>query len=491
MSFHPGVTRRRLLAGAACLASGAGFLRWSGRGAFGAALAPTAEVGPGRTIGLNLVAAERPAALPCFSGHTLPLWTFSEGAWPPVVRANPGDRLEVLFENRLPRANEHTSIHWHGIRLPNDQDGVPYLVQQPVMPGESFRYHFALPDTGTFFFHSHCNGSEQLGRGLTGILIVDGDTTVPYAADETILLRDWLIDPDGASFRNFTTARGAHRAGTFGNVRSANGAIRPEIPLPSSADCRLRLINGDPTRVMELEVTGAEAAVIAIDGAALPPFPLATWLLGPGMRIDLAVRAPGEGGTAEIVDRRLAEPVSLATLVGTGAAGTAKPFDPLPLRAPRIPEPVIAGAETLAFVFGDADGNGVSATVDGPPDALAIGTLCLSSYDFWTINGTAWPGRDHARIPPPLAELQLGRSYIFRLTNGTDLIHPIHFHGHTFKVLGSDRRSLPMHHADTVLLTPKETVEVAFVADNPGDWMLHCHIIEHQEAGMMGYLRVA
>src|SRR4029078_6517475 len=149
------------------------------------------------------------------------------------------DQLEAVLDNRLRRENEHTSIHWHGIRLPNDQDGVPYLVQPPVMPGKSFRYSFVPPDTGTYFCHTHCNTSEQLGRGLFGILIVEGDAPEPYAADETILLRDWLIDLDDVKFRNFTTPRGAHRAGTFGNVRSANGANETEIRLPSSADCRL------------------------------------------------------------------------------------------------------------------------------------------------------------------------------------------------------------------------------------------------------------
>jgi FtsP/CotA-like multicopper oxidase with cupredoxin domain len=487
----PLLTRRRFLAGAAYLTATAALVRSSAGISFNDALAAPAAPVAGRTVPVHLVAAERPAALPCFSGRVLPLWTFSEAAWPPVIRINRGDRLDVVLDNRLPRANEYTSIHWHGIRLPNDQDGVPYLVQPPVMPGESFRYSFTPPDTGTFFFHSHCNTSEQLGRGLVGILIVDGDTTEPYAADETILLRDWLVDPDAGTFRDFTTKRGAHRAGTFGNVRSANGAADTEIRLPSSADCRLRLINVDPTRIMEIAIVGAEAAVIAIDGTAVPRFELKTWLLGPAMRLDLAVRAPAEGSVAHLVDRRLAEIVPLARLVGTGTSGPAKSFDPLPLRAGRIPEPDIAGADQLTFTLAAAESDASAIAVDDPANALAIGPLCLSSDGFWTINGRAWPGRDHSKIPRPLAVLERGRSYLFKLKNGSPLMHPIHFHGHTFKVLQSDRRALPVHHADTVLVMPDETIDVAFVADNPGRWMFHCHIVEHQETGMMGYLQVA
>jgi FtsP/CotA-like multicopper oxidase with cupredoxin domain len=117
--------------------------------------------------------------------------------------------------------------------------------------------------------------------------------------------------------------------------------------------------------------------------------------------------------------------------------------------------------------------------------------MCLSSKTFWAINKQSWPEQGHQRLPPPLAVLTRGKSYIFELVNRTPHMHPIHIHGHTFTVLDSNKRELPQHLADTVLLTPKERIRVAFVADNPGDWMFHCHIIEHQETGMMGIIRVS
>jgi FtsP/CotA-like multicopper oxidase with cupredoxin domain len=484
------LTRRHFLAGAACLVSGAGIAGSSRGAAFSQPLAAPPTPGAGKMVPVSLVAAERPGTLPCFSGRTLPLWTFSDGSWPPVIRLDLGDRLDVAFENRLPRENEHSSIHWHGIRLPNDQDGVPYLVQPPVEPGGRFDYSFVPPDTGTFFFHTHCNTTEQLGRGLVGILIVDGDTTEPYAADETILLRDWLVDLDDSAFRNFKTARGASRAGTYGNLRSANGAAQAEVRLPASRDCRLRLINSDSTRVMELSISDAEAAVIAIDGIAVAPFDLGKWLLPPAARIDVVLRAPADGREALLVDSRLDPAVTLARLVGYGTAPEAGSFDPRPLRAGRIPEPDLTAAEQLDFSFARA-GDATTVAADDPLIAALLGSLCLSSDDFWTINGRNWPGRDHSVIPPPLAILQAGRTYAFKLKNDSQLMHPIHIHGHSFKVLRSNQRSLPVHHADTVLLLPGETVEVAFVADNPGRWMFHCHVIEHQETGMMGYVEVA
>ena len=135
-----------------------------------------------------------------------------------------GDRLEATLQNRLGRKDEATSIHWHGIRLPNSQDGVPFLVQPLVHPGESFRYAFEPPDTGTYFFHTHCNTAEQLGRGLEGLLIVDGDVTEPYDADVVLLMRDWHVDLSSGQFNPFFSLRGAGRAGSYGAVRSVNGA---------------------------------------------------------------------------------------------------------------------------------------------------------------------------------------------------------------------------------------------------------------------------
>ena len=226
------------------------------------------------------------------------------------------------LQNNLPREDEHSSIHWHGIRLPNDQDGVPYLTQQPVWPGEEFSYSFVPPDTGTFFFHPHCDTAQQLGRGMAGVLIVEGDESEPYDADVPIVLRDWRIDDAGDGFLPFFTPDGAGKGGTFGTVRSANGEINPEIVLPASGDCRLRLLNLDNTRVMEVGVEGAEAAIVAIDGIALPPLPLKSWRFGPAMRLDIVVRAPADGETVRLVDyfRRRARAARPADRQGRGAA---------------------------------------------------------------------------------------------------------------------------------------------------------------------------
>jgi len=484
------LTRRQFIVSAAGVVAGAALASAGAQPRYTRKLATAAEPGPGKTVAVRLSAAERPIALPCFGGRALPLWTFSDGAQPPVLRLNLGDRLEASLENKLPRPNEFTSIHWHGIRLPNDQDGVSYLVQAPVRPGETFRYSFVPPDTGTFFFHTHCNTVEQLGRGLMGILIIDGDTTEPYDADKVLVIRDWHVDPAVGEFTPFFTLRGAGRAGTYGPLRSVNGVVNPEITLPASGDCRLRLINADTTRIMQIGVEGAEAAIIAIDGVAIPPVPLSLWAMGPAMRIDVVIRSPQGTRVARLVDRSSQERFELAHFVGSGEPRRKSRFFPAPLRAGRIPDPDLKAATRLDFTFRASDTGRLIATPDdsayGP-----IGEICTNSRTFWTINDRAWPDRDHSRLPPPLAILQRGHSYVFVLKNSSEFSHPLHIHGHTFKLLRSNKQNRPVHHADTLLLLPEEQAEVAFVADNPGDWMFHCHIIEHQETGMMAYVRVA
>ncbi|MGE0457774.1 MAG: multicopper oxidase family protein [Bauldia sp.] len=434
---------------------------------------------------MSLRAAERMVFLPAFGGHSLPLWTFSEDSWLPVIRVPFGAVLEVDFENALPRDGEYATIHWHGIRLPNDQDGVPYLVQDPVLPGEAYHYRFIPPDTGTFFFHTHCNTAEHLGRGLVGILIVEGDETEPYDADELLVLRDWSVDLTSGMFRAFTTARGAADAGTLGEVRTVNGVVDPEIALPGKADCRLRILNVDPTRIMEIGIDGADAAVVAIDGIAVPPFPLDHWPLGPGMRIDVVIRTPS-AGAARLIDHGAEPAAALARLVATGPALRAGRFDPAPLRAGRIPTPDPARAETVEFILASAD---VASFASGDPWRAILGELCLSGNGFWSIDEQMWPSALGSRLPRPLAQLRLGGTYRLVIRNQSDILHPTHLHGFSLHMRAAN--GMPSHYRDTVLVQPHGVVEGFFIADNPGSWMIHCHVAEHQETGMMGYFTVA
>jgi FtsP/CotA-like multicopper oxidase with cupredoxin domain len=433
---------------------------------------------------LDLTARQRALQLPTASAAS-PVWTYAD-TWPLVVRAPRGQVFRADLHNELA---EHTTIHWHGIRLPMAMDGVPYMTQPPVEHGQSFAYEFTPPDAGTFFFHPHCDTVTQLGRGLAAALIIEDPAEQGlFAADLVCAIKDWQLNPDG-SFGAFITDKGAARAGTFGNVETVNAQPLAELEAPAGGWVRLRVLNLDSSRIVVLDLAGAEGRIVATDGNPLPPIPVKGWRLGPAMRADIVFRMP-EDPSADVMLNNVfsTAPRPLARIA---AAGSAKSSPAMPeLVATSVPEGDPAQAKRLSF---DLTAGHVSPQLEAylKETGLTIDALCLPGQTFWAINGQSWAGQNHQLIPPPLAELKLGQPYLFEIFNGTPHPHPIHLHGHTFRVLRSNKKDLIPHLADTVLVAPKERVEICFIADNPGDWMMHCHIIEHQETGMMGYFRVA
>lgn len=484
------IDRRAMLFSAAALAGAAG-TRW--------ALADTSPIfdraeavlAPNPSNGhYAFEIAERMTSLPCFGGKTLPLWTFAPGQTFPIVRLKHGQIFNATVRNALTRPGEDVTIHWHGLRIRNREDGVPYLTQAPIRPGAEGSYNFTPPETGTFFFHTHCNSVEHFGRGLVGAMIVDGDESEASDADLVLMMKDWRLDADN-QFLPFTSLEAAAKAGSYGTVRAINGVTKPSYTVPTSANVRIRFLNVDPSRISEIGIEGADAAIIAVDGNGCDPIPLGTWRMGPASRLDILMRSPKLGGTARLMDYFSPEPLVLAEFASDGPARRADTFTPVPLL--RMPYKIAdrSSAERIPFAFSATATGQAIADLGALIGNIPIGKLCLSKKSLWAINKQSWASTDHSDAGPALASLQLGKSYIFELHNQTPHAHPIHIHGHTFEVMGSSLRTPPPHRADTVLLRPKERLEVAVVADNPGKWMFHCHILEHQESGMMGYIAVA
>jgi FtsP/CotA-like multicopper oxidase with cupredoxin domain len=300
-------------------------------------------------------------------------------------------------------------------------------------------------------------------------------------------MKDWRIGRDG-TFLPFSTDEGAAKSGTPGTVRSVNGATSPVIKVPSSANVRIRFYNLDPTRISEIGLEGTDAAIIAIDGNGLPPMTFESWRLGTAMRVDILLRTAPAGGSVKLYDYYSAEPFLLAEFKSEGPPKRRDAFDPTPLKVMPFAKLDEANAQIIPIEFAATPtGQAIAAIGAGP--GIELGSLCLAKRTFWAINKQAWP-RDHRELGPPLAVLKSGRSYILELDNTTPRSHPIHIHGHTFEVLNSSKRKLPRIRCDTVLLLPNERIQVGFVAGLPGKWMFHCHILEHQEAGMMGYFEV-
>ena len=411
-------------------------------------------------------------------------WTFNGTVPGPVLRVRQGGTLRIAYENLLP---EESTVHWHGIRLPNAMDGVPHLTQPPVPPGGTFRYEFRVPDAGTFWYHPHANSSAQLGRGLYGALVVE-ETEPPFCdRDEVWVLSDFRLDRDARVTADFANLRDASHAGRIGNTVAVNGRVPESFAMRAGERLRLRLVNAANARIFRLRFEGHAPVVIALDGHPVSPHGIGEGLvLGPGMRADLMIDAVAKAGSSHRVldDWTRDSAYRLLDLVYAAAPLRDGPTRE-PVRAPAhnaVPEPDLAAAERLRL---DLDGGAMSRELQRatPEERRGIGER-MRRGGVWTLNGAAMTGHSHAH--EPMFRLKLGRSYVIQLRNYTAWHHPIHLHGVAFRVVGDARRAW----RDTVLLAPNERMEIAFVADNPGDWMLHCHILEHQAAGMMATMRI-
>lgn len=464
------ISRRNLLQGAAALGL--------------AAVAPTGSAMAGETA-LHLRPA--PARVPLVGGNwgATDVWAYDGQIPGPVIRVRQGGRLAVRVENGLP---EETTVHWHGIRMPNAMDGVPHLTQAPILPGDAFSYEFDLPDAGTFWYHPHANSSVQLGRGLSGALIVEEAEPPRVDRDLVWLLDDWRLTRDAALAEDFGNFHDASHAGRLGNTVTLNGRLPDRIALRPGERLRLRLINAANARVFGLDFGELAPVVVALDGQPVAPHAPEGGVvtLGPGMRADLMLDVPA----------RMAGPVAVRDVFYAGQeyhfADLAPEGEPLRDRAPDWPmelppnplaEPDVARARREAIVFhGGMMGQAMmGARADAMMAEMREGRL-------WFVNGAAATGH----LLAPLLSVARDESVVLEMENLTAWHHPIHLHGHAFRVLRRDGRPTPRREwQDTVLMAPRERVEVGFVADNPGDWMLHCHVLEHQASGMSAVLRVA
>ena len=467
----PLLSRRTLIQGSAVAAAygiGAGIA-----GRFG-----TASAAP-KPVGIDAVLTEG-----MIDGKTATkkLMTYalagaSEPGLAPVLRMRKGEEFAARLSNRL---DEPTTVHWHGLRIPNAMDGVPILTQPYVYPGDGFDYRFTPPDAGTFWYHPHCNTLTQIGRGMTGAIVVEDPKDAVFDAEVVLNLRDWRLGGDG-QFIDQYKARDAAKSGTFGTVRTANWQSQPDYDVPAGGFLRLRIVASDVTRIYNLRINGAEAVIIAIDGQPLPrTTPLDMSVIAPGQRLDLVVRMPeSEGASVDLEDIRPSRPKTIARFRSIGASLKRDLGDVAPLNPNPGVEPDLSSATEVPLVL--------SATAENSAENSICGSL---GFSFWAINKVAWTG-DSADPTAPLAEMKLGRTYLLNLQNVTPHAHPIHLHGMNFKVVSSSTGTVAPLISDTYLILPDERVQLALVADNPGDWVFHCHIIEHQKTGMTGYLRVA
>jgi FtsP/CotA-like multicopper oxidase with cupredoxin domain len=353
----------------------------------------------------------------------------------PTLRARRGEELRVRLVNDLATP---TSVHWHGIRLPNAMDGVPALTQPAIAPGASFDYRFRPPDAGTFWYHAYVAG--QTDRGLAGVLIVEDAQPVDDDRDVALML---TASPAAA-----------------GPPVLVNGAVRPDIAVKSGERLRLRIINATTSRGLFLKLAGHAVRVMAIDGQPAEPFLARDSRvgLGPGNRIDLFIDTMGDAGAmAPLLAGPLAgagEEQPIARLVyEAGAARIGRRSEPLPL----------------------------------PPNPLPAHIDLRNSLKAELMLANAKP-LDPAG--PPLFTVKRGRAVTLAIRNTSGHPHVMHLHGHSARVLDRLDDGWKPFWMDT-LVVGDQIERIAFVADNPGKWLIRCAMLERQDADTAAWFAVS
>jgi FtsP/CotA-like multicopper oxidase with cupredoxin domain len=433
-------------------------------------------------------------------GRVVRTWAYGNQVPGPALRVTAGQPLEVRLRNRLP---DPTTVHWHGIATPWDQDGVPDLPAPPIGPGASGGYRFTPPDPGTYWYHPHVG--VQLDRGLYGVVVVeDPHETGAYDAELLVVLDDWLDGtgrtpdevlrtlsgggmgamPSGAMRPGGSGGGQGGGMGAMAEFRSAllggdagdvdypyylvNGRT-PEAPATLRARpgqrVRVRLVNAAADTAFRVALGGHRLTVTHSDGFPVEPVTVDSLLVAMGERYDLLVSL-GDGAfplVAVAEGKRGQGMAVVRTASGAAPGARARPAE-LRRRLLRLAD--LRATEAAALP---------DRRPERSHDLVLEGDMMTWR---WTINGHDAGG---------MAELPVARGERVRLrfVNLSSMFHPMHLHGHTFQVRQGPR---PGPRKDTVVVRPLETVVADLAAANPGRWLTHCHNLYHSESGMMAVL---
>jgi FtsP/CotA-like multicopper oxidase with cupredoxin domain len=448
--------------------------------------------------------------------------TINGGIPGPTLRFQEGDTARIRVHNRL--ASEETSIHWHGIVLPVEQDGVPHVTTPPILPGGSHTFEFKLLHSGTYWYHSHTGLQEQ--EGVYGSIVVDpaGGEPVKADRDHVVVLSDWTLERGDEVMRSLRrgtewyelkkgsiqSLTGAAKAGALSDFFSreksrmpamdisdvaydaflANGRKAIHLPGKPGDKVRLRFINAAASTYFYLQSATGPLRIVAADGPPVKPIHVRRLLVGMAETYDIIVTIP-KAGSWEV--RATAQDGSghASVFLGNG--------DPHP--APEIPRPdnyrmdhhLMAAMDEM-----DMDDMPAGHQAEEPerplPPYTQLRALRPTAFPksnprrtlemrltgdmeryIWSFNGKTFA--QDGVIP-----IKKGEVIRLEFINDTMMHHPIHLHGHFFRVLDGQGTDAPLKHTIDVPPMGKRTIE--FLADNPGDWLLHCHLLYHMHAGM-------
>lgn len=422
-------------------------------------------------VEVNITAA--PARIALLPGHVTDAYAYNGSVPGPTLEAREGDRVIIHFRNDLP---EPTTIHWHGVHLPAHMDGSPF---DPIPPGGHYDYVFTVQhgSAGTYWYHPHPDGRSegQVARGLFGAFIVRAaDDPIPATVrDRILILSDNRFRPDGTmDFPDPHSVQGEEdeENGREGNVMFVNGRIMPTVPIRSGETQRWRVINASAARVYRLAIPGQMLIHVGSDGGLFEhPVPVKDIVLANSERVEFLVRGtgpPGSGTTLQTLpyDRYMSQ---------TRPADWDVARDLLVVRTTDAPAmtPVVIPATLRRIPALDT------------ANATATHVIVLSQG---LINGATMDmHRVDVRAP-------LGATEIWQIENVVGMDHPFHLHGFQFQVLDRDGVAEPFRSWKDVVNVPRhETVRIIVrYADYAGKWMFHCHILAHEDQGMMGVLEV-
>jgi len=422
------------------------------------------------------------------NGKPFIAWTYNGQIPGPEIRVKEGERLHVFLKNKLP---EETTVHWHGLPVPNVMDGVPYVTQKPIQPGGTFVYEFEASPPGTYIYHSHAH--YQLDRGLYGVLIVEPKREERgYDREYVLLLEDWAtVDGGGpeASKRGriqpLMGMMGMMRRGAGGPLQeplydayTINGRVF-EASLPFKVKkgdkVRLRIANPSSSTIYTLRIAGHPVTITHADGRPVLPVTVDAVRIGMGERYDVEFIAnnPGRWHIYNIRDNSPTSGWLLGTLLYNGI--TSKNYN----------------ADTITTVYKISDYSileGIDERFFKPVTsvnkAFRVNLSGGMMSPYWTMNGRVYPDSDDISI-------KQGDRVRIEYFNMSMMAHPMHLHGHFFEVVGTGRVTGVRIKKDTLIIPPHMgRGAVEFIADNPGVWFHHCHNLYHMEAGMANLVKI-
>lgn len=425
----------------------------------------------GNVVEVTLTAA--PATLALGNGLAPEFWAYNGSVPGPTIDVNEGDRLRITFRNRLPL---ESTIHWHGLPVPADQDGNP---MDPVAPGADRVYEFTLPagSAGTYWYHPHAHRttSEQVFRGLAGLIIVRDPRdplTLAGATEVPMVLSDLRLDAQGRIAPNSSIDM---IGGRIGGTLLVNGRRAPRLAIRAGETQRWRVLNACSARFLELVLERGAFTLVGTDGGLLgePVAGLARVPLAPAERVELLVTGIGPAGTLASVDT-LAH--AGGSMMGGGGSPTTDVLTLETVAGAGAPVAVPVALRPILQLPVATSGRRVVLSGDGMMSPFAIDGR---TFEMGRIDAVS----------------RRGEVERWEVVNESFMDHPLHIHGTQFQVLGRTIggrvQSEPwLAWKDTVNVRAGETVTLEVRHDLPGVRMFHCHILEHEDAGMMATLNV-